>query len=90
MYKRQKYVGAKRFSLEGGQTLIPLLDYLFQFAGERGVSQVVIGMAHRGRLNVLSNLLGKTPRQLFAEFEDIQAETVMGSGDVKYLSLIHI
>ncbi len=79
-----KYVGAKRFSLEGGQTLIPLLDYLFQFAGERGVSQVVIGMAHRGRLNVLSNLLGKTPRQLFAEFEDIQAETVMGSGDVKY------
>jgi 2-oxoglutarate dehydrogenase E1 component len=55
-----KYVGAKRFSLEGGQTLIPLLDYLFQLAGERGVSQVVIGMAHRGRLNVLSNLLGKT------------------------------
>ena len=79
-----KYVGAKRFSLEGGQTLIPLLDYLFQFAGDRGVSQGVIGMAHRGRLNVLSNLLGKQPRQLFAEFEDIQAETVMGSGDVKY------
>lgn len=79
-----KYVGAKRFSLEGGQTLIPLLDYLFQLAGERGVSQIVIGMAHRGRLNVLANLLGKSPRQLFAEFEDIQAETVMGSGDVKY------
>ena len=79
-----KYVGAKRFSLEGGQTLIPLLDYLFQLAGERGLSQAVIGMAHRGRLNVLVNLLGKQPRLLFAEFEDIQAETVMGSGDVKY------
>ena len=79
-----KYVGAKRFSLEGGQTLIPLLDYMFQLSGARGVSQIVIGMAHRGRLNVLANLLGKSPRQLFAEFEDIQAETVMGSGDVKY------
>lgn len=79
-----KYVGAKRFSLEGGQTLIPLLDLLFDRAGELGVTQAVMGMAHRGRLNVLVNVLGKKPRMLFAEFEDIQAETVMGSGDVKY------
>ena len=70
--------------------LIPFLDatdnvaLLPMLAGDRGVSQGLIGMAHRGRLNVLSNLLGKQPRQLFAEFEDIQAETVMGSGDVKY------
>jgi 2-oxoglutarate dehydrogenase E1 component len=79
-----KYVGAKRFSLEGGQTLIPLLDGLFQKAGDDGVTQAVLGMAHRGRLNVLVNLLAKKPRLLFAEFEDIQAETVMGQGDVKY------
>ena len=79
-----KYVSAKRFSLEGGKSLIPLLDYAFEFAGAHGVQEVVIGMAHRGRLNVLANLMGKDPRLIFAEFEDLDPQTVMGAGDVKY------
>ncbi len=82
-YLHTKYVGQKRFSLEGGESLIPLLDELVMHAGSQGVKEVVIGMAHRGRLNVLVNILGKTPAELFAEFEgtkDVQALT----GDVKY------
>ena len=82
-YLHTKYVGQKRFSLEGGESLIPLLDELVMHAGAQGVKEVVIGMAHRGRLNVLVNILGKTPAELFAEFEgtkDVQALT----GDVKY------
>ncbi|MGB5455740.1 MAG: 2-oxoglutarate dehydrogenase E1 component [Gammaproteobacteria bacterium] len=82
-YLHTKYVGQKRFSLEGGESLIPLLDELVMHAGAQGVKEVVIGMAHRGRLNVLINILGKTPAELFAEFEgtkDIQELT----GDVKY------
>ena len=82
-YLHTKYVGQKRFSLEGGETLIPLLDHLLQRAGEQGVKEAVIGMAHRGRLNVLVNILGKQPRMLFAEFEGIHAEDLT-SGDVKY------
>ncbi len=82
-YLHTKYVGQKRFSLEGGETLIPLLDHLLQRAGEQGVQEAVIGMAHRGRLNVLVNILGKQPRMLFAEFEGIHAEHLT-SGDVKY------
>ena len=84
-YLNTKFVGQKRFSLEGGETLIPVLDDLIRTVGERGVQEVVIGMAHRGRLNVLVNVLGKSPQELFSEFgvgRDISA--VRGSGDVKY------
>ena len=82
-YLHTKYVGQKRFSLEGGDTLIPLLHHLLQRAGEQGVKEAVIGMAHRGRLNVLVNTLGKLPKNLFAEFEGIHHEHLT-SGDVKY------
>lgn len=82
-YLHTKYVGQKRFSLEGGETLIPLLDHLLQRAGSLGVRETVIGMAHRGRLNVLVNTLGKLPKNLFAEFEGVHAER-LSSGDVKY------
>jgi 2-oxoglutarate dehydrogenase E1 component len=82
-YLHTKYVGQKRFSLEGGESLIPLLHHLLQRAGEQGVKESVIGMAHRGRLNVLVNTLGKLPAILFAEFEGIHHEH-LSSGDVKY------
>ncbi len=82
-YLHTKFVGQKRFSLEGGETMIPLLDHLLQRAGAQGVKETVIGMAHRGRLNVLVNILGKQPAMLFAEFEGIHAEHLT-SGDVKY------
>ncbi len=82
-YLHTKYVGQKRFSLEGGETLIPLLDHLLQRCGAQGVQEAVIGMAHRGRLNVLVNILGKQPGMLFAEFEGSHAEQP-ASGDVKY------
>jgi 2-oxoglutarate dehydrogenase E1 component len=82
-YLHTKFVGQKRFSLEGGETLISALDHLLQRAGEQGVQEAVIGMAHRGRLNVLVNILGKQPAMLFAEFEGIHAEH-LSSGDVKY------
>ena len=78
-----RYVGQKRFSLEGGDTLIPVLDHLLQKAGEAGVQELVIGMAHRGRLNVLVNTLGKMPKDLFSEFEGKHADSLM-AGDVKY------
>lgn len=82
-YLHTKYVGQKRFSLEGGDTLVPLLDHLLQRSGSQGVKEAVIGMAHRGRLNVLVNILGKQPSMLFAEFEGIHADHLT-SGDVKY------
>ena len=82
-YLHTKFVGQKRFSLEGGETLIPLLDHLLQRAGSQGVEETVIGMAHRGRLNVLVNILGKMPSMLFAEFEGKHSEHLT-SGDVKY------
>lgn len=82
-YLGGKYVGQKRFSLEGGLSLIPLLDGLVQKAGGHGVEDLVIGMAHRGRLNVLINILGKSPAQLFKEFEGKLTEQQI-SGDVKY------
>ncbi len=82
-YLHTKYVGQKRFSLEGAETVVPLLDHLLQRAGSQGVKEAVIGMAHRGRLNVLVNILGKQPSMLFAEFEGIHAEHLT-SGDVKY------
>ncbi len=82
-YLHTKYVGQKRFSLEGGETLIPLLHHLLQRASKQGIREAVIGMAHRGRLNVLVNTLGKLPKLLFAEFEGIHHEHLT-SGDVKY------
>ncbi|HEU0186408.1 MAG TPA: 2-oxoglutarate dehydrogenase E1 component, partial [Gallionellaceae bacterium] len=82
-YLHTKYVGQKRFSLEGGETLVPLLDHMLQRAGANGVKETVIGMAHRGRLNVLVNILGKMPSMLFAEFEGKHADHLT-SGDVKY------
>ena len=82
-YLHRKYVGQKRFSLEGGENLIPLLDEIVQDAGGRGVREAVIGMAHRGRLNVLVNILGKHPGALFGEFEGA-IDVGVGSGDVKY------
>ncbi len=83
-YLHTKYVGQKRFSLEGGESLIPLLDELIQDGGTQGVKEVVIGMAHRGRLNVLVNTVGKKPSELFDEFEGKAVDTLVGSGDVKY------
>jgi len=82
-YLHTRYVGQKRFSLEGGDSLIPLLDVLLQRAGERGVQEAVIGMAHRGRLNVLVNIMGKMPKDLFSEFEGKHADN-LPAGDVKY------
>ena len=82
-YLHRKYVGQKRFSLEGGENLIPLLDEVIQDAGSRGVREAVIGMGHRGRLNVLVNILGKHPKALFGEFEG-EIDVGVGSGDVKY------
>ncbi len=82
-YLHTKYVGQKRFSLEGGETLIPMLSHLLQRAGSQGVRETVIGMAHRGRLNVLVNILGKLPSMLFAEFEGVHTDK-LSSGDVKY------
>ena len=84
-YLHTKYVGQKRFSLEGGDSLIPLLDDLVQRCGAAGVEDIVIGMAHRGRLNVLVNVLGKAPSTLFSEFEGhVDLTALKGSGDVKY------
>jgi 2-oxoglutarate dehydrogenase E1 component len=84
-YLHTKYVGQKRFSLEGGDALIPLLDDLIQQGGALGIEECVIGMAHRGRLNVLVNLLGKSPSVLFSEFEGkYDTAHLQGSGDVKY------
>ena len=78
-----KYVGQKRFSLEGGESFIAAMDELIQSAGSKGVQEIVIGMAHRGRLNVLVNTMGKMPKDLFAEFDHTAPEE-LASGDVKY------
>src|ERR671919_655915 len=82
-YLHTRYVGQKRFSLEGGESLIPSVDELIQRAGANGAQEIVIGMAHRGRLNVLINVLGKMPKDLFLEFEGKHAAE-LSSGDVKY------
>ncbi len=78
------FKGKKRFSLEGGESLIPLLDLMIERGGERGVEEVVIGMAHRGRLNVLCNIMQKSPKDIFAHFDDKHPERSIGRGDVKY------
>ena len=80
---RKKFLGAKSFSLEGSESLIPLLDLAIEKAGEQ-VDEIVLGMAHRGRLNVLANIMGKSPREIFREFADADPKLHLGRGDVKY------
>jgi 2-oxoglutarate dehydrogenase E1 component len=82
-YMHAKYVGQKRFSLEGGESLIPTLNEIVERAGDQGAKEIVMGMAHRGRLNVLVNILGKKPADLFEEFEGHEDDT-LAAGDVKY------
>lgn len=79
-----KYVGQKRFSLEGGESLIPALDVIIEKAADAGVKQFVMGMAHRGRLNVLTNIFGKSPKDIFSEFDGKDYEETIFDGDVKY------
>ena len=84
-YLHTRYVGQKRFSLEGGESLIPMLDDIIHQGGIAGIEEIVIGMAHRGRINVLVNILGKSPEELFEEFEGkYDPAELKGSGDVKY------
>lgn len=84
-YLHTRFVGQKRFSLEGGESLIPMIHDLVQEGGRQGVREIVIGMAHRGRINVLVNILGKSPEELFEEFEgNYDLDELKGSGDVKY------
>ena len=86
-FMHARYVGQKRFSLEGSESLIPMLDELIQRAGRDGAHEVVIGMAHRGRLNVLANIMGKPPAQIFDEFAgraQVSDDGILSSGDVKY------
>src|SRR5205823_1596791 len=84
-FLHRKYIGKKRFSLEGGESLIPALDWLIDEFRARNGEEIVLGMAHRGRLNVLVNILGKGLNELFAEFEDAdEVQAMLGRGDVKY------
>ncbi|MFD1249467.1 multifunctional oxoglutarate decarboxylase/oxoglutarate dehydrogenase thiamine pyrophosphate-binding subunit/dihydrolipoyllysine-residue succinyltransferase subunit [Nocardioides ginsengisoli] len=84
-FLQTKFVGQKRFSLEGGETTVPVVDEIAEAAAQAGLDEVAIGMAHRGRLNVLANIVGKSYNQIFREFEgNIDPRTVQGSGDVKY------
>jgi 2-oxoglutarate dehydrogenase E1 component len=80
----KNYVGAKRFSLEGAESMIPMIDLLVEAAAQHGIEELVIGMAHRGRLNVLVNVMGKNVREIFAAFDDKRPERFLGAGDVKY------
>jgi 2-oxoglutarate dehydrogenase E1 component len=79
-----RYIGTKRYSLEGLTALIPLLDEILEGAGRHGAEESILAMSHRGRLNVAVNVLGKRPRDIFAEFEDVDPRSVLGGGDVKY------
>ena len=81
---QQRYLGNKRFSLEGNTSLLPAMDEILDVAGERGAVELVMGMSHRGRLNVIIHLAKRPPEQVFAEFEDVDPRSVLGSGDVKY------
>ncbi len=81
---RKKFIGAKSFSLEGAESLIPLLDLAIERAGEQQIDEIVLAMAHRGRLNVLANIMAKSPRQIFREFADLDPDLYVGRGDVKY------
>jgi 2-oxoglutarate dehydrogenase E1 component len=88
-FVQRKFVGAKSFSLEGAESLIPLLDLAFDKAGDLGIDEIVLAMPHRGRLNVLANILGKRPAAIFREFEDRDAKLYIGGGDVKYHKGFH-
>jgi 2-oxoglutarate dehydrogenase E1 component len=81
---QQRYLGTKRFSLEGLTVLIPFLDQLFTTAAENGVTRSIFAMSHRGRLNVMVNTVGRRSKEIFSKFEDVNPETTMGGGDVKY------
>ena len=81
---QSRYLGSKRFSLEGITVLIPLLDELLEAAAESGAEQAVLGMSHRGRLNVITHIVGRAPSEIFANFEDVDPRSVLGGGDVKY------
>jgi 2-oxoglutarate dehydrogenase E1 component len=81
---QQRYLGNKRFSLEGNTSLLPAMDEVLDVAGERGAVELVMGMSHRGRLNVIIHLAKRPAEQVFAEFEDVDPRSVLGSGDVKY------
>ncbi|HUM04954.1 MAG TPA: 2-oxoglutarate dehydrogenase E1 component [Terriglobales bacterium] len=81
---QSRYLGNKRFSLEGNTSLLPLLDEVLDVAGERGAVELVMGMSHRGRLNVIIHIAKRDPAEIFAEFEDVDPRSVLGSGDVKY------
>jgi len=81
---QQRYLGNKRFSLEGNTSLLPAVDHVLDVAGERGAVELVMGMSHRGRLNVIIHIAKRPPEQVFAEFEDVDPRSVLGSGDVKY------
>lgn len=83
-FLQRKFIGAKSFSLEGAEALVPLLDFAVDKAAAQGVREVVLAMAHRGRLNVLATVLGKKPREIFREFEDRDPKLHLGRGDVKY------
>ena len=81
---QSRYLGTKRFSLEGLTSLIPFLDHMLDVSAERGVKRGVIGMAHRGRLNVMTNTIGRNATEIFTKFEDVDPRSTMGGGDVKY------
>ncbi len=81
---QSRYLGTKRFSLEGVTALIPFLDELLSRAAELGAQRSIMGMSHRGRLNVMVNTLGKSPVDIFAKFEDVDPRSILGGGDVKY------
>lgn len=81
---QKRFTGAKSFSLEGAESLIPLLDLTIEKAGDQGIREIVLGMAHRGRLNVLANIIGKSPQAIFREFADLDPKLHLGRGDVKY------
>jgi 2-oxoglutarate dehydrogenase E1 component len=81
---QKRFTGAKSFSLEGAESLIPLLDLTIEKAGDQGIREIVLGMAHRGRLNVLANIMGKSAQEIFREFADIDPKLHLGRGDVKY------
>jgi 2-oxoglutarate dehydrogenase E1 component len=83
-FVRKKYVGAKTFSLEGSESLIPLVDLAIAKAARQGIAEIVMGMAHRGRLNVLANIIGKSPQEIFSEFDDSSPEAGNDSGDLTY------
>ena len=83
-FLHSKFIGAKRFSISGAESLLALLETLIEDAGDHGISEVVMGMAHRGRLAVMMNILGKTPAEIIAEFESGDPWLNLGSGDVKY------